>query len=415
MNLRRIWKDLMTKHEDAPLLAGRASILLGLSLLALEFARPLFASIVYNNVGSVQLNRALLAPGLEAQGRLERAMSAGEAFGDALAWDPLNGQAYYNLAAVYDLWQDGPSVARALSRAAVLSPGDVCARFRFGQSLAAQGREREAIAEWRAAGAVEFFINHGRALANEGDYAGAVAQYERALAIEPDMAEAYYYLGQALNGLGQREEAIAAFEWAVAHEPSTSPQRYLLQAEIHAAREEWTAALAALEQAANLSPRDPTPIYRMGLLLRDKLGDDEAAIARFQQALEVDPYHTASLLALGQLYGERGECAEAARWLAPLLSPDGAARAGSGHAGSAHSLMASCLLAQGRADEAISHLEQAAALNPNSTGYLSRLAEGYRAAGRYGDAIGVYRRVLELAPDNAQARQALEELGWIEP
>jgi tetratricopeptide (TPR) repeat protein len=408
-------KDLMTKHDDVLLLLGRASILLGLSLLALEFVHPLVASVVYNNVGSIRLNRALLAPGLEAEGKVDCAVRAGRSFESALAWDPLNGQAYYNLAAVYDLWQDGPSAARALSRAAVLSPADVCARFRFGQVLAAQGQERRAIQEWRAAGAADFFVGRGQALAGEGDLIGAIVQYERVLDIEPGMAEAYYHIGRALSALGQKEEAIAAFEWAVAHEPPMSPQRYLLQAEIHAARGEWTAALAALGQAAEFSPGDPAPIYRQGELLWDELGDEEAAAARFQQALEIDPYHAASRLALGQLYGERGECEEAARWLAPLLSSDGAARFGSGQAGSAHTLLAACLLARGRADEAISHLEQAVALNPGSVGYLLRLAEGYREAGRYGDAIGAYRRVLELSPENAQARRALEELGWLEP
>lgn len=415
MSLRRIWKDLMTKHDDVLLLVGRASILLGLSLLALEFARPLITSVVYNNVGSVRLNRALLKPGLEPDERATQAVGAGRMFGNALVWDPLNGQAYYNLAAVYDVWWETPAAFSALNRSAILNPSDVCARFRFGQALAAQGREREAVEEWRAAGAAVFFVRQGRALADEGDYAGAIEQYEQALAVAPGMAEAYYYLGQALSRLGQKEEALAAFEWAVAHESPSSPQRYLLQAEIHVAREEWAAALAALGRAAALSSENPDPVYRQGQVLGEKLGDDEAAAVRFQEALQIDPGHVPSRLALGRLYSKRGECEEAAHWLAPLLASDAAARFGNGRSGSAHALLATCLLTQGRGDVAISHLEQAVALNPDSVGYLLHLAQGYREVSRYGDAIGVYRRVLELAPDNAQAQQALEELGQVEP
>ena len=133
-------------------------------------------------------------------------------------------------------------MVRALSRAAVLSPGDVCARFRLGQSLAAQGQELRAIQEWRAADAVEFFLTYGQALSDERDHAGAVVQYERALAIAPDMPEAYYYLGRALAALGQKEEALIALERAVAREPLSSPKRYLVQSEINVAREEWGAA-----------------------------------------------------------------------------------------------------------------------------------------------------------------------------
>jgi protein O-GlcNAc transferase len=417
MNLRCVWKNLVliAKCDDTFLLVARAAILLGLTLLALEFARPLVTSVVYNNVGSVQLDRALLGPGLEPDERAGHAVGAGRMFGTALAWDPLNGQAYYNLAAVYDVWWETPAAFSALNRSAILNPGDVCARFRFGQALAAQGRGREAVEEWRAADAVEFLLNDGQALASEGDRAGALVQYERAVAVAPDMPEAYYRLGQALAAQGREEEALTALEWAVAREPLSSPKRYLVQAEINVAREEWAAALAALQQAADLSPDDPTPFYRMGLLLTNKLDDDDAAIARFQAALEIDPYHAASRLMLGQLYGEQGECEAAAGWLAPLLSPDGAARAGSDQAGKAHALLATCLQGEGRGDVAISHLEQAAALNPKSARYLLLLALGYQEVGRTDDAIEAYRRVLALAPDNAQARQALEELGWREP
>ena len=110
VNLRRVWRDLATKRDDAFFLAGRAAILLGLILLALELIRPTAVAIVHNNVGSVRLNRALLEPGLEPDERAGRAVAAGQAFGDALAWDPLNGQAYYNLATVYGVWGEMPSV-----------------------------------------------------------------------------------------------------------------------------------------------------------------------------------------------------------------------------------------------------------------------------------------------------------------
>jgi cytochrome c-type biogenesis protein CcmH/NrfG len=43
------------------------------------------------------------------------------------------------------------------------------------------------------------------------------------------------------------------------------------------------------------------------------------------------------------------------------------------------------------------------------------LAQGYSRAERYRDAIEAYRQVLKLAPDNAQAQKALEELNWREP
>jgi len=387
---------------------GHVLILVGLGLLALWALRPLVATVVADNVGSVALNRALLKPGLAPEERTAWAVQAGRAFETALAWDPLNGAAYYNLATVYDVWQDTSSAARVAARAAVLRPHDASARFRLGQALAAAGLEQRAIEEWRAAGAAPYFVNQGLALAHAGDYAGALEEYERALAIDAEVPEGTYRLGQVLSALGREEEAVAAFEAAAALEAPSSARRYLLQGEVHAARGEWRAALVAFDQAARLSPQDPAPYYRMGWVLHEGLGDDEAAIAEFQWALHLEPDDVSSRLALGRLHAERGDCDEATRWLSPLLSPD----AGSGVAGEAYVLVGSCLLAQGRDDEAVSYLEQASVLSPRSVRTHLLLAQGYSQVGRYHDAMEAYLRVLELAPDSARARQALEELGW---
>jgi tetratricopeptide (TPR) repeat protein len=391
-------------------LLGRILIVVGLSLLVLWPLRPSIATVVYNNVGSVLLNRALLAPDVGPEEQMDRATQAGQSFQTALAWNSLNGHAYYNLSTLYDSWHDTSSASRALSRAAALNPHDISARFRFGQALAAQGykNEKRAIQEWRAAGATEYFIQQGLVLASTGDLSGAVEQYGRALAIEPDFADGYYYLGRALSRMGRQEEALAALEMAAVLEPPSSPRRYLLRAEVYVAREEWEAALAAFGQAASLSPWDPVPYYQMGWVLDQKLGDRELAITTFQQALQINPDYVSPRLALGQLYEEQGECDQASLWLAPLLSPN----AGVERAGQTYTLLGHCLLQQGRADEGLWRLEQALALNPDSVPYTLTLAQGYSQAGRYHDAIELYLRVLELQPDNVQAQQSLEELGW---
>ncbi len=395
-------------REGRTLLWGRALILAGLGLPLFWLLRPLAATVVHNNVGSVLLNRALLAPDLGPQQRTARAVEAGQSFQTALAWDPLNGQAYYNLAAVYDLWQDAPSAGRALSRAAVLDPSDISARFRHGQALAAHEQEARAIHEWQAADAAVYFLNQGSVLASEGDPTGALEQYERALAVAPDLPETHYHLGQALSRLGREKEALAAFEWAAALEPPSSPRRHLLQGEVHATRGEWAAALAAYGQAAEVAPHDPAPHYRMGWLLQHRLDDSDGAIARFEWAIRLDPEYVSARLALAQLYAEQARCDEVGRSLAPLLVPD----AGNRLAGQAHALVGRCLLDQGRGDEGLWHLEQAADLNPSSAHYLLILAQGYSHEFHYHEAIEAHLRVLELQPGNSQAKEALEELGW---
>ncbi|HDQ72078.1 MAG TPA: tetratricopeptide repeat protein [Chloroflexi bacterium] len=397
---------------------GCVLIALGLALLLLWPLRTGLATVIYNNVGSLRLNRALLAPGLGGEARTERAARAGQAFQRALAWDPLNGQAYYNLGAVYEQWQATPARDAALDRAAALSPGDVVARFRRGQALAARGLETRALREWRAAGADEYFIHRGLALAGAGDPAAAVAQYEQALALNPESADAYYYLGRALSALGQEADALAALESAAALEPPVSPRRYLLRAEVYVARQAWESALEAFGQAAVLSPDDPAPHYRMGWLLAHKLDAPEAALPHWQWALRVDPGYVPARMALGQAYAEQGACDEARDWLDPLLPPDQASSPASAAetrlAERGHGLLGDCFLQQARYDEALDHLARASSLAPDDVSRLLPLARAYAQASRYHDAIAAYRQALALDPGNAQARQGLAELGWFE-
>ena len=393
------------------LLIGRAFVLLGLGVLVGGLFFPDAVSLVENNLGSVRLNRALLAEGLAAeaataQGATE-AVRAGERFQRALAWNPLNGKAYQNLATIYGAWADEASAAQAASRAAALMPGDAVARFTYGEALAARGDEAEAIREWRAAGAAEALVRRGQRLAGQGAAPGAreaaVRAYRRAVAVDPELAEAHLRLGQALSRLGRKGEALEAFAAAAEADRGTSSRPYLLQAEVHVAREEWTAALGAYREAAARAPLDPEPHYRRGWVLGERLGDRGAAAAAFERALRIDPEHGPSRRALGELEAERGHCDAAAEVVEPLLGAEGAA--------GLHLALGRCLVGEGRDGEALVHLERAAALDGDSVAVLLDLGRTYARAGRFEEAVEAYRQALMVAPGNEEAERALEELG----
>ncbi len=416
--MRPPWHNLTHNPRQArpwAALLVRAGVLLTLVVLLLISWWPSLMAVVQNNLGSLALNRALLAPDLSGEEELTYAVRAGHRFRAALAWDPLIGEAYQNLATIYDVWQDLPSAARALSRAAALLPRDAITQLKHGLALARRGQEVQAIEAWQAAGAATYFLQRGQTLAGRGDLEGALEQYQWAAVIGPDQPEAHLRLGQALSRLGRKEEALAAFDAATEADKGSSERPHLLQAEIHVARGEWTAALAAYRNAAELSPEDPEPHYRRGWLLSQKLEEDGAAITCFRQALEVDPEHEPSRRALAQLEAQRGACDAAATWLEPLLrrpEDDRGAREGAEEASRLHVLLGTCLVKQGRRSAALHHLEQAQALEPEKPSTLLQLGEAYARAGRYEGAIDVYLQVLEIAPDNQEARQALEALKY---
>jgi tetratricopeptide (TPR) repeat protein len=400
-SLRCVW-SIVNRRRLLSVLA-----LAGAILLLLLFRAPL-ASIALNNYGSILLNRALLTPDLGPDERTELGTRAGGAFAAAAAWSPASPLPYFNLAAMHSHWGDGPSAARALARAVGLSPDDISARFAYGEALAAIGDEPGAREEWRAAQAEAYFITLARLLAQEGDSAGALTAAQRAVAVAPNSPDAYERLGQTLAAVGRRDEAISALEQAAALEPEGSARRYVLQAEVHTARQEWVAALTAYGRAAALDPADPAPHHRMGNLLQRELDDVQGAIDRYRWALALEPGYSPSRLALGRLYGEGGDCQAAIEWLMPLFEPE----AGEAATALAHFQTGSCLTASGRPNEGIPHLQRAAALRAESSTYLRALAKAYGQAGMVGEAIEAWLRLLEMSPGDGEAERALGELGW---
>jgi Tfp pilus assembly protein PilF len=61
--------------------------------------------------------------------------------------------------------------------------------------------------------------------------------------------------------------------------------------------------------------------------------------------------------------------------------------------------------------QAIALLERSASLDDKNVMTLTWLAQGYQNSGNKAKAIELYRRVLSLQPDNADARNGLKVLG----
>ena len=109
-------------NRDRLRLAVHCAILAGIILLVVWPLHPIAISWGYTIAGTRVLQRLQRAQDLPQETRYAQATQAGQLFQTALAWDPLNHRAYANLAAVYLVWDDTASAARALARAAILAP-----------------------------------------------------------------------------------------------------------------------------------------------------------------------------------------------------------------------------------------------------------------------------------------------------
>jgi len=129
-----------------------------------------------------------------------------------------------------------------------------------------------------AAAAKEAFAE-GRKRMDQGDTAGALAHFGRAVAIEPSFALAYYEQGRALASLQERRLAMKSLNSALAAAEDVD-----LQAAIHTERGkayfgagEFHKALDDFDRAAQSQPVSATLAYHRGRALRALAAEEFAA------------------------------------------------------------------------------------------------------------------------------------------
>jgi tetratricopeptide (TPR) repeat protein len=209
--------------------------------------------------------------------------------------------------------------------------------------------------------------NLGHALVNEGDFAGATWHYEQALRLEPDYADAHNNLGNILLRSGKVEEAIGHFERAVQIEP------------------DWAVAHNSLGSA----------------LLQE--GKVQEAVDHLERAVRSDPNYAEAHYNLGNALLQQGKYQEAIECYrrALALKPEFA---------QAHHNLA-VLLEADRPQEAIAHYEEAVRLYPGYTQAHYNLAMLLANQGRIDEAISHLQTALKLEPESEKIRRALDEMG----
>lgn len=123
-----------------------------------------------------------------------------------------------------------------------------------------------------------------------GDYEGALAEAERALAISPNLAFAHELLGATLIFSGQPREGIAAIEQAIRLDPYDPllPSRLNLVATALYLSNEYDQAVEAAKRAIRSNPDYPPP-YRWLAASLGQLGRTEEAKEALEKAIAIAP------------------------------------------------------------------------------------------------------------------------------
>jgi len=147
-------------------------------------------------------------------------------------------------------------------------------------------------------------MNLGGLYAERGDAERAIAEYRRAIALNPTFLPAYANLADLYRSRGAENEADAILRQGLARNPRAPTLTYALG--LLLARQKRTAeSIAALKDAATAAPDNARFAYVHAVALYDG-GQKDAAMKTLEAARKRHPYDRDVLTALAQYSAAAG-------------------------------------------------------------------------------------------------------------
>ena len=292
----------------------------------------------------------------------------------------------------------------------------------------------------------------GRVAEERGEYAEAIAQFQRALTLQPRASVIHYNLGQAYRELGEfdrAEEALArsgpnrvamadplmhelttlaigalphldrghaaaregrladaesAYRQAVAAD-ATNVRAHESLATLLVRRGDPEGAIEHFGVAVRLDPENAQAQSDLGLLLAE-LGRNDRALEHLGRAVELDPGNGEARLGLGAVLAQTGSFEEAVvELLAALGQVPESRRTPRLHFG-----LAEALVRTGRLEEAVPHYARARELDPGQSLAWLREATVLMGLGRFADARATLDERLRVDSTDGRAAHSLARL-----
>ena len=238
--------------------------------------------------------------------------------------------------------------------------------------------------------------NLGNALLNNKKVDEAITQYQTALQIKPDFAEALNNLGNALMQKERTDEAIAYFQKALEIKPGYAEAHGNL-GNAFLQKGQVDEAIAHLQKAIEIQPGYAEAHYNLGNALLQKGRTDEANV-HLRKAVEIEPQYSTAQVNLGIALFQKGRVDEAiAQFQSALelqIQPDDSL---------IHYDLAIALLQKGRVDEAIAHYKKAVKVHPEYANAPNNLGNALLQKGQVDEAIAQFQNASLLQPGNATA------------
>ena len=146
--------------------------------------------------------------------------------------------------------------------------------------------------------------NLGIALAEKGDLDAAIREYQTALGINPNYADAHYNLGNAFIKKRDPDAAVREYRETLLINPNHADAHYSLGAAL-ANKGDLDAAIREYRVALRLNPNDAKALTNLGVALANE-GNLDAAIQEFQEVLRISPGDAKAQTNLGIALAQKG-------------------------------------------------------------------------------------------------------------
>ncbi len=185
----------------------------------------------------------------------------------------------------------------------------------FSEESIVDGSESQAVFEVYAQSIpdngndAEFYYQQGLLCNESGDKQSALADFNRAIELDPNHVAAYYNRGVIRNESGDKQGALADFTCAIELDPQHASALYnrgFVRNELG----DKQGAIEDYNSPLEINPNHASAYYNRGVI-RNELGDKRGAVEDYNSALEINPNHAKAYNARGVLHYELGEKQEA--------------------------------------------------------------------------------------------------------
>jgi tetratricopeptide (TPR) repeat protein len=156
------------------------------------------------------------------------------------------------------------------------------------------------------------YIESGKRKYKNGDSQGALADFNKAISINPKLAEAYRQRGRVKH-YDDPQGAMAEYNKAISLDPKLAKSYYNRANLKREKLNDPQGALFDYNKAISLSPRGANFYNNRGLLKREKLDDLEGAARDFNKAISIDSKYAHAYYNRGLVKWDRNDRAGAER------------------------------------------------------------------------------------------------------